>query len=174
VRPYGNSTGAWYVHLPTHLDDPAARVRAVQRSVQISREEFADTRGARLTDWMELFPPVVLKQIFSRLPLLLLKAGRAPMANLIVSNVRGPGEPLSYGGALMTGFYSVGPLLEGVALNVTSWSYADRLNVSLLGCRAAVPDIWELSDEIGVAFEELLKAAASLPAEPSNESPPPA
>lgn len=168
-RPYGNSTGAWYVHLPTQLEDPVARLRAVQRSVRISREEFADTAGARLTDWIELFPPVLLKQIFSRLPLWLLKAGRAPMANLIVSNVRGPAQPLLYDGALMTGFYSVGPILEGVALNVTSWSYADQMNVSLLGCRNALPDLWELADQICVAFEELLKASATLPAEPEEQ-----
>ena len=154
ARVYGNSTGAWYVHLPTHLEDSAARIRAVQQAVEISRQEFADTAGARLTDWMELFPPLVLKQIFSRLPLWLVKAGRAPMANLIVSNVRGPAEPLRYDGALMTGFYSVGPLLEGVSLNVTSWSYADQMNVSLLGCRDALPDLWELTDQIAVASRQ--------------------
>ena len=159
-QPWGNSTGAWCVHLPTQLEDPGARVRAVQRAVQISREEFADTKGARLTDWMELFPPVVLKQVFSRLPLWLLRAGYPPMENLIVSNVRGPAEPLRYGDALMTAFYSVGPILEGVCLNVTSWSYAGQMNVSLLGCRDAVPAIWDLAERIGVAFEELLKASA--------------
>lgn len=158
-RPYGNSTGAWYVRLPTHLADPAERVAAIQHNVHTAREEFADTAGARLPDWMELFPPVVLKQVFSRLPLLLLKLGRPPMANLILSNVRGPTEPLAYDGARMTDFYSVGPLLEGVGLNVTIWSYADRLNVGLLACRDALPDLWALTDEIGAAFEELRKAS---------------
>ncbi|MBW2268701.1 MAG: wax ester/triacylglycerol synthase family O-acyltransferase [Deltaproteobacteria bacterium] len=168
TRAYGNGTGVWYVHLPTQLDDPVARVRAVQRAVRISREEFADTAGARLTDWMELVPPVLLKQFFTRLPLWLLKAGRAPMANFVVSNVRGPARPLLYDGALMTGFYSVGPLLHGVALNVTCWSYADQMNVSLLGCRNALPDLWELTEQIGVAFEALLKASATLPVEPTS------
>ena len=83
--------------------------------------------------------------------------------------MRGSAQPLLYDGALMTGFYSVGPILEGVALNVTSWSYADQMNVSLLGCRNALPDLWELADQICVAFEELLKASATLPAEPEEQ-----
>jgi WS/DGAT/MGAT family acyltransferase len=159
-RLFGNSTGAWYVNLPTHLEDPAERVRAVQHAVQVSREEFADTTGARLTDWMELFPPVILKQVFSRLPLWLLKAGRAPMANAIVSNVRGPSEELRYDGARMTAFYSVGPLLEGVAINITGWSYAGQMNLGLLACRDVVPNLWELAEQLDVAFEELLKASS--------------
>jgi WS/DGAT/MGAT family acyltransferase len=161
-RVFGNRTGAWLVYLPSHLEDPAARVRAVQRSVQVAREEYDDTLGARLTDWMELFPPIILKQIFSRLPRWLLKAGLPAMANAIVSNVRGPGEELRYDGARMTAFYSVGPLLEGVTLNVTGWSYAGQMNLSLIACRDAIPDLWELTDELGVAFEELLKASARV------------
>ncbi len=158
ARTFGNSTGAWYVALPTHLADPAQRVRAIQRAVAISRQEFDDTRGARLPDWMELFPPLILKQIFGRLPRVLLELGRPPMSNLIVSNVRGPAEPLFYDGARMTAFYSVGPLLEGVGLNCTTWSYAGRLEVALIACRDAVPDLWELAEELGVAFQELIKA----------------
>lgn len=158
-RTFGNSTGAWYVELPTHLADPVARLRALQEATRTAKEEFADTTGARLTDWMELFPPVVLEQIFSRLPLLLLKLGRPPMANAIVSNVRGPAEPLYYEGARMTAFYSVGPLLEGVGLNVTTWSYASRFYVGILTCRDAMADPWALAGAIGVAFEELRKAA---------------
>ncbi len=158
TRIFGNSTGAWYVSLPTHLADPVERVRAIQAAVATSRQEFDDTRGARLPDWMELFPPVILKQIFSRLPLLLLKLGRPPMSNLIVSNVRGPADPLFYDGARMTAFYSVGPLLEGVGLNVTTWSYAAQLEVGMVACRDAVPDLWELAHELGRAFEALRTA----------------
>jgi WS/DGAT/MGAT family acyltransferase len=158
---FGNSTGAWGVELPTQLPDPLERLQTIQRSVRTAKEEFEDTIGARLPDWMELFPPIVLRQIFSRLPRVLLRLGRPPMANLIVSNVPGPREPLFYEGARMTDFFSVGPLLEGVGLNVTAWSYAGQLNFTLLSCRDAVPDLWTLAEGIGVAFEELLKAAAA-------------
>jgi diacylglycerol O-acyltransferase len=158
--PWGNRTAAWYVRLPTQLEDPADRMHAVGRAVEISREEFADTRGARLTDWIELFPPPVLKLVFSRLPLWLLRAGFPAMQNLIVSTVRGPAQLLRYGDAPMTAFYSVGPILEGVGLNVTSWSYAGQMNVGLLACRDAVPDLWDLAERIRVAFEELRKASA--------------
>ena len=86
------------------------------------------------------------------------------MMNLIVSNVPGPREPLFYDDIRMDDFFSVGPLLQGVGLNVTVWSYTDRLNFGLLSCRDAVPDLWPLAEQIQVAFEELRKAAAAAPA----------
>lgn len=56
-------------------------------------------------------------------------------------------------------FFSVGPLTEGVGLNVTAWSYVDQLNVCMLGCREAAPDLWDLADLVRDSVEELAKAA---------------
>ena len=52
--------------------------------------------------------------------------------NLIVSNVPGPREYGRIAGAVVTEFYSVGPLAAGAALNVTVWSYVDQLSVSVI------------------------------------------
>ena len=41
--------------------------------------------------------------------------------------------------------YSGGPLLEGVALNITAWSFQDQLNFGLVACRRAVPDLRTLT-----------------------------
>ena len=61
---------------------------------------------------------------------------------MIVSNVRGPAEPVTIAGdSRLVDLYSVGPILEGIGLNVTAWSYVDRLNVSVLSCPDLVPDL---------------------------------
>src|SRR3990170_3168796 len=47
--------------------------------------------------------------------------------NLIVSNVAGPRERLHLGSTVLDSMFSVGPLLEGVGLNLTAWSYAGAM-----------------------------------------------
>ena len=40
----------------------------------------------------------------------------------------------------------------------------DEMNVCLLACREAVPDLWALTDDLRAAFDELLTLASSTPA----------
>ena len=49
----------------------------------------------------------------------------------------------------------MGPLIEGVGLNITAWSYAGNLNFSIMGCKKALPDIDRLADDLMEALEEL-------------------
>jgi hypothetical protein len=84
-----------------------------------------------------------------------------PMINLVVSNVPGPREHLYVAGARIDGIYSVGPILESVGLNVTAWSYADRLNVSMLACADHIADLHPVIAGLEPSLAELESAAAS-------------
>ena len=63
----------------------------------------------------------------------------------------------------MEGIYSVGPILEGIGLNVTVWSYCDQLNVGLIACREHISDPHEITDGMAAALAELLAIAAAEP-----------
>jgi diacylglycerol O-acyltransferase len=76
-----------------------------------------------------------------------------------VSNVPGPREPLYVAGARLDGIWSVGPILEGIGLNITMWSYLDDLNVGMVACTDAMPDLWALTDLLPTALDELVTAA---------------
>ena len=82
-----------------------------------------------------------------------------PPINLVVSNVAGPSTPLSIAGAKLLAIYSMGPILEGIGLNVTVWSYLGSMNFGLVACRETMPDIWALADALHDALAELKKAA---------------
>ncbi len=84
-----------------------------------------------------------------------------PPINLVVSNVPGPRSPLYVEGALLTDLYSVGPILEGAGLNITVWSYVDRLQVAALACRELLPDPHELTDRMTTALDELVDATGA-------------
>ncbi len=171
---WGNRVTAMYVAVHSEIEDPAERLRATQRATRAAKLELQDTRGARLSDWLELFPPFVSQLVFSRLPTFLKQRGRPSTANLTISNVPGPTEPLYYGKSRLESFYSVGPVLEGIGLNITVWSYVDRLAIGVIACRDAVPDPWELVDAIRASLLELVKVAAATtppPSDPEQVSP---
>ena len=55
--------------------------------------------------------------------------------------------------------YPIGPIIEGVGLNVTVASYEGTLYFGMLGCRELVPEVAHFGDLVTDAFAELLKAA---------------
>jgi diacylglycerol O-acyltransferase len=45
-----------------------------------------------------------------------------------------------------------------MGLNITVWSYVDKLNIGALACRKAMPDLDRLTDAIPGAVKELQEA----------------
>ena len=78
----------------------------------------------------------------------------------MVSNVAGPREELLLGDSRLVDLFSVGPILEGIGLNVTVWSYQDRMNVTVLSCPDLVPDLAPLVAEFDPALKDLTQGAA--------------
>ena len=109
-----------------------------------------------LVDWVQFTPPAPFSALLRRYSASGTASRHAPPFNVIVSNVRGPAEPVTIAGAALRDLYSVGPILEGIGLNVTAWSYVDRLNVSLLSCPDLLPDLAPLVAELRPALDELL------------------
>jgi len=125
-------------------------------------KEVHNALGAEmLADWTELTPPrpfAAFMRFYSRRRL----ADRVrPPINLVISNVPGPTSSLDIGGARLVSIYSMGPILEGIGLNITVWSYCGSLNFGLVSCRELMPDIWRLTDLLHDALEELKKAVTS-------------
>ena len=78
-----------------------------------------------------------------------------PPLNLIASCVRGPRHRLALAdGTSVAGLFSCGPILEGIGLNVTAWTYADAMHLSVLGCRASLPDPWQLADDVAAELAD--------------------
>jgi hypothetical protein len=122
-----------------------------------AKADLERTLGSRLENWIEFLPPALLRGI-GKLFVRQVRAGKSS-ENLVVSNVPGPRARLYIGDAVVDSFFSMGPLTEGVGLNITAWSYVDQMNVCVLACREAVPDLWALVGCLQQAFDELRKAA---------------
>jgi diacylglycerol O-acyltransferase / wax synthase len=157
-RLVGNRVSNLFTSLATDVNDPAARLQRIHQ-VTIAAKEVQATLGMDLMQqWVEYTPAPLLKAFMRLYSRWRLANRHRPPINLVVSNVPGPGMPLFVDGARLTDLYSVGPVLEGAALNITVWSYEDRLQVAALACRELLPRLHEVSDRMPGALDELAHA----------------
>jgi hypothetical protein len=87
-----------------------------------------------------------------------------PIANLVISNVPGPDFPLYLGGAELKAGFPLGPVMEGMGLNITVMSYRGVLYWGIMACPDSIPGLWNLTAAIPPALDELLDAAGEPPA----------
>jgi hypothetical protein len=77
----------------------------------------------------------------------------------MVSNVPGPSFPLYFTGMELCGVYPLGPVVDGIALNITVQSYRESLFVGINACATAVADLPSLSDAMVDELAELKRMA---------------
>ncbi len=156
-RLAGNRVSNLFTSLATDVEDPVERLREISRTTTASKAVQRTLGPTMLIDWVQFTPPAPFSALLRRYSDSGTAARHAPPFNVIVSNVRGPAAPVTIAGAALRDLYSVGPILEGIGLNVTAWSYVDRLNVSLLSCPDLVTDLGSLVAHVRPALDELLE-----------------
>ena len=165
-----NLISAMFVSLATDIDDPVERLLRIHERTRSAKEEFRAVGADVLTNWTEFVGPRALGlavRLYSRMEL----ADRHPPAlNFIVSNVPGPPIPLYLGGGRLMALYPLGPVFDGMGLNITVLSYMDTVGFGFLACRELMPDLWDLGQHVDAALEEL-KSRAKQTARPRTAAP---
>ncbi len=163
ARLQGNRVDNLYVSIGTDLADPAERLAHINEVTKAAKEVRSVLGHDLFAQRADVVPPHLYGALISawthshaanRLP---------PPLNAVLSNVAGPRERIFFGPIQLESLYSVGPILEGIGLNITAWSYVDDLGVSVLGCPASLPDPGLIVDELHAALDEL-RVAAGPPA----------
>jgi diacylglycerol O-acyltransferase / wax synthase len=156
----GNQLSAMFVPLANDRKTPLERLRTVSAaSASCKGQERAVGYGPMATLVADAIPPALARpaiQLGVRSGVLRkLRAG-----NLMVSNVPGPTFPLYFAGMQLRGVYPLGPVVDGVALNVTVQSYRDSLFVGINAGASAVPDLPALAHSMMRELDHLTIAAA--------------
>ncbi len=133
---HGNMFGVWLCPLGTDLKDPAERLDLIHRSMSEGKQQVA-SRGSGASILL-LVPSVIPMMLLPLLPF-------APKVrtgyNISISNVPGPRTEMYWNGAHVEEIYPVSLVFDGMALNVTVCSYADRMSFGFLAGRDVMPDI---------------------------------
>jgi diacylglycerol O-acyltransferase len=154
-----NSASPLFTALPVQVEDPVSRIRLIHDVTAGAKAQFKLLGPQMLAEWSELTPPLPYEAVIRLLQRARIANRLPPPINLVVSNVPGPTEPLYIGGGRLDTIISMGPILEGIGLNVTVWSYLDQLNFGIVAVPEHLPDVRRFADLLPSALEELQKAA---------------
>ncbi|TPG37394.1 WS/DGAT/MGAT family O-acyltransferase [Mycolicibacterium hodleri] len=155
-RLAGNEFTYMTPSLAVHVADPLERVRLTATATKIAKENHHLLGPKLIATWLNYLPPSVAPPAFRWQSK---RMESSMIMNLTVSNVPGPRERGSFGGAVISEIYSVGPLVVGSGMNITVWSYVDQLNISVLTDDLTTDDPHEVTDAMITAFDELRRAA---------------
>ena len=156
----GNKVSGMLVSLATAIADPVERLTTIAAGSRLAKAQARVLSEDLIRSWAQLAFPALSTRVarlagnlraFDHLP---------PLFNVLVSNVVGPDVALWCAGSKLVAWYPVGPIIEGVGLNVTVASYTGTLYAGLLGCRELVPEVAVVATHLSDAFAELVKAAA--------------
>jgi hypothetical protein len=75
--------------------------------------------------------------------------------NVVISNVPGSPTPLFFAGAQLLAQYPVSLIMDGVALNLTAFSYRDAIDLCVVCDRDVAPDAWPLVEHVKAELAEL-------------------
>ena len=153
----GNQVGFTLMPVYSELADPLLRLRAINQSAQTSKR-VSDAVGKELArDLLEYLP--------APLGHALVRYVKPLGIGLVVSNVRGPDVPLYMAGARLVNYSPISIVIDGVGLNVTSFSYAGAMWICAVSCREMMPDPAVFADCLRASFADLKDAAARHAAE---------
>jgi diacylglycerol O-acyltransferase / wax synthase len=149
----GNRVGAILCNLATHVDDPANRLQTISESMQSNKKvlfELPRLQAFALSAF--LIAPLGLAAVPGFV------SSAPPPFNIVISNVRGPTEPMYWGGARLAGNYPLSIALDGQALNITAVDNAGNLDFGLVGCRRSVPHLQRLLGHLESSLKDLERA----------------
>jgi diacylglycerol O-acyltransferase len=155
----GNRLSAMFVALANDLEKPLDRLRAISgTSASTKAQERSVGYGPMASAVSDAVPPPVARAVM-RLGSHMGVVRRLRAGNLMISNVPGPSFPLYFAGMRMEAVHPLGPIIDGVALNITVQSYRDSLFVGMNACATAVPDLPALAGAMAKELGQLRRAA---------------
>lgn len=160
-RQYGNFFWSLTTTLATDVADPLERLRTIAEVTAEGKAHLQALGPGIVRGWLDVVPPRLVARgagaVFERLR----ESSDDVDANILVSNVRGPVEPVTLLGRTVADLHVCGPPSNGVGLNISVMSHGPSLAVSCLAFRDALRDADGFRTALADSLAEL-RAAAGL------------
>jgi diacylglycerol O-acyltransferase len=150
------------VSLASHIADPVKRLHAIRDAAGTVKALAKRAKGVTPTDFPSIGTPWLLHALASWYGRSGIANALPPVANLVISNVPGPQQPLYAAGARMATYWPLSIPEHGLGLNITVMSYVDAMGFGFTTARSAVPDARELSAALLAALDELVAVTAKM------------
>ncbi len=166
----GNAISMLLTNLGTHLEDPRARFTCIKSSLDDGKTLLKRMSKREIDQYSALLmAPFAIGQVAG-----IGNRARKPMFNVVISNVPGPQESLYLNQAQMLSCHPISLVFEGQALNITVFTYSDKLSFIYTACRSSLPHLQHMVEHAQQAFDELCASYAVKPEALGTTSPKPA
>ena len=155
----GNKISAMLVALSTDEADPVQRLKNIHANAGGSKAFQKAVKAEKLMDYIPSQVAASAARIYTRMKIAKL---HNPIYNLVITNVPGPAKPLYMNGHQLLNNFAIAPLIDGMGLMITVFSYSGVISIGATSCREIMPDLDTLTDYIHLALEELEKAVAEI------------
>jgi len=136
----GNAIGMLLASLGTEEADTLTRLEKVKTSMSASKTLLANMNAEQITAYSALMTlPFALGQMTG-----IGNRSKRPMYNVVISNVPGPREKRYLNGAEVFSVHPISFVMQGQALNITLYTYADKITFVFTACRESLPSIQRL------------------------------
>ncbi len=153
----GNRLSVLFAALPTDEPDPRRRIELLRDRLHAGRLLRNDL-GPLLAALAELAPWRLLSPAFRAFSGLGGADHTPAVASVLLTTLSGPTMPLYMGGARIVGLFPLGPIFDGIALNLTVMSREDDVEIGVLGCPDVTPSLEALTAAFPPAVAELVAA----------------
>ena len=153
-----NRVSAVYARLPVGIDDPIERLSAIRAHMDELKASHEIDASAAVVGIGDVAPPVVAAVLARAM------VHSQEFVQTVATNVPGSKVPLYACGRRMLEAYPYVPIAGHIRVGVAIWSYCGDVYFGITGDWDGAPDIEKVALGIDLAFEDLLKEAASATA----------
>ena len=166
----GNQISAMLVQLATDIDDPVERLKQIHKNTSTGKAYHKAMSANALLEYSEFVPFGLAGRAARMYARSELSRHHRPLFNCTITNVPGPQVPLYLTGHRLLALMGMAPIVEGMGLIITIFSYDGVVSISPTSSPQIMPNIDTFTKYIWLTANELEEAILKLDiAEPIKE-----
>jgi diacylglycerol O-acyltransferase / wax synthase len=143
----------------THLEDPVERLQRISEQSKVAKDIHKTMRAHPVGSIAETAPPFLLASLMRLAYETHILSYVPGMMNTVVSNVPGPPMDLYLAGARLAGIFSASVLLDCMGINLTLFSFGERMDFGLHVDPDLIEDPWSIATGLRTELGRLMAAA---------------
>ncbi len=151
----GNQISSMLVQLATNIEDPIERLEVIHENTQRGKTYQGAIGAKTLSNMAEAVPFGVANQAARLYTRFKVSELHSPVFNVTITNVPGPQFPIYINGHKLLSIMGMAPIIDGMGLIITVFSYNGFITLSPTSDANSMPDIDKFSRYLRESANEL-------------------